>query len=254
MHGWPIGGETSASKVAIRQPGGAAKEDLAASEVRLAARLCLSKVRRFTSTILNVRLNYCAMTDWESCYREDNLPWNKNAPSPPLAEWVKKHRPKGRALVPGCGLGHDVVMLAEAGVDALGLDISATAIDRAEALYPKMKERLVRGNLFDLPKYWLGTFDYVFEHTCLSGMPPELRPRYRDGVASALKPGGLLVGIWYENPDMDPGEAGPPFGVSVAELEEMFAGWEAVEDYVPDNSFPGREGRERVRVLRKPAL
>ncbi|HYF35054.1 MAG TPA: methyltransferase domain-containing protein [Prosthecobacter sp.] len=194
------------------------------------------------------------MTDWESCYQEDNLPWNRNVPSPPLTEWVRKHRPKGRALVPGCGLGHDVVMLVDAGVEALGLDISPTAIDRAEALYPAYRDSLVRGDLFDLPKYWLGTFDYVFEHTCLSGMPPEYRPKYRDAIASALKLGGLLAGVWYINPDMDPGEAGPPFGISIPELEQLFSGWEIVEDYVPQNSFEGRQGRERVRVLKRAAV
>jgi SAM-dependent methyltransferase len=144
-------------------------------------------------------------------------------------------------------------MLAAANVDAVGLDISPTAIARAEATYPAHRERLVRGDLFDLPKYWLGTFDYVFEHTCLSGMPPELRPKYRDAVASALAPGGLLVGVWYVNPDMDPGESGPPYGISVPELDALFAGWQVVEDYVPEVGYEGRVGRERLRVLKKPS-
>jgi SAM-dependent methyltransferase len=192
------------------------------------------------------------MTDWDNCYRENNTPWDKNLPSPPLTGWVRKHKPQGRALMPGCGLGHDVVMLADAGVDILGLDISATAIDRGEALYPAYKERLVRGDLFDLPNYWLGTFDYVFEHTCLCALPVDWRPRYRHAVAAALKPGGLLVGVWFINPDMDPGESGPPFGISTAELAELFQGWKVIEDYVPESAFPGRAGRERVRVLQKP--
>lgn len=191
------------------------------------------------------------MTDWESCYRENHIPWNRGAPSPPLVEWVRRVRPQGRALVPGCGLGHDVAMLTAAGVDAVGLDISATAVDVAKAAYPGDEARFIRGDLFDLPSFWLGGFDFVFEHTCLSGMPPEWRPRYRDAVASALKPGGLLVGVWYVNPDMDPGETGPPFAISAAELDALFAGWGIVEDYIPSEAYPDREGRERVRVLRQ---
>jgi hypothetical protein len=96
-----------------------------------------------------------------------------------------------------------------------------------------------------------GAFDFVVEHTCLSGMPPELRPDYRRGVLSALRPGGIIVGVWFINPDLDPGETGPPFPLPVEELDALFAGaCETLEDYVPGNSFPGREGRERVRVLR----
>jgi hypothetical protein len=38
----------------------------------------------------------------------------------------------------------------------------------------------------------------------------------------------------------------------VAELTALFAdGYEIVDDYVPNVTFPGREGRERVRVLRR---
>jgi hypothetical protein len=38
----------------------------------------------------------------------------------------------------------------------------------------------------------------------------------------------------------------------VAELAALFAeGYEIVDDYVPNVAFPGREGRERVRVPRR---
>jgi hypothetical protein len=38
----------------------------------------------------------------------------------------------------------------------------------------------------------------------------------------------------------------------VAALTTLFGeDYEIVEDYVPDVAFPGREGRERMRVLRR---
>lgn len=86
----------------------------------------------------------------------------------------------------------------------------------------------------------------------LSGLPPGMRADYRRGIDLALKPGGLLVGVWFINPDLDPGEEGPPFGISVPELTALFAdGYEIVEDYVPAVAFKSREGRERLRVLRR---
>ena len=60
------------------------------------------------------------------------------------------------------------------------------------------------------------------------------------------------IGVWFINPALAPGEEGPPYPFSVADLTALFAeGYDIVEDYVPDVAFPGREGRERVRVLRR---
>lgn len=193
------------------------------------------------------------MTDWESCYLEENTPWDKGAPSPSLSAWVQQQALGGRGLVPGCGIGHDVVMLAEAGVDALGVDLSATAVERARMAYPAHAARFHLGDLFALPNDWLGSFDFVFEHTCLCALPPELRPAYAATVHGLLRPGGRLVGIWFINPDMDEGESGPPFGISVEDLQALFpaAEWTVEEDYVPAVGYEGREGRERLRVLRK---
>jgi SAM-dependent methyltransferase len=191
------------------------------------------------------------MTDWEQNYVEGHTPWNKGKASPPMMEWVSQNQPQGRALVPGCGVGHDVVMLVDAGLDAHGLDIAPTAIAMAQAAYPDQANRFVLGDLFATPLEWQGSFDFVFEHTCLCALPPEWRQRYRDAVAKLLKPGALLIGTWFVNPEMDPGESGPPFGISPEELTALFAEqFEVVESYTPEAAYPGREGRELLRVLR----
>ncbi len=45
---------------------------------------------------------------------------------------------------------------------------------------------------------------------------------------------------------------GRPSRSAWLDLTTLFAeGYEIVEDYVPDVAFPGREGRERMRVLRR---
>ena len=83
----------------------------------------------------------------------------------------------------------------------------------------------------------------------MSGLPPTLRADYRRGIDLTLRRGGLLIGVWFIDPALGPGEKGPPFPFSLADLTALFA--DIVEDYVPDVAFPGREGRERVRVLRR---
>lgn len=193
------------------------------------------------------------MTDWESCYLEGSTPWDKGTPSPPLTEWVTKNTPAGRALVPGCGVGHDVAMLAEKGVDAHGLDLAPTAIERARAAYPTLQQRFHLGDLLKWPEAEAAGYDFIFEHTCLCALPPAMRADYAEAVFKLLKPGGRLVGIWFINPDMEPGEDGPPFGIPTTELEALFPAsrWQVVEDYTPAVAFEGREGREQLRVLRR---
>lgn len=190
--------------------------------------------------------------DWEELYQKGGAFWNKGVPSPPLKQYLERNAVRGRALVPGCGHGHEVALAMEHGLDVTGLEIAPTGVAEARALYPHLADRFVVGDLFNPPEELRNVFDVVLEHTCLSGLHPSLRPDYRRGIDLTLRPGGLLIGVWFINPDLDPGEEGPPYPFSVAELTSFFAeGYQIVEDYVPDVAFQGREGRERVRVLRR---
>lgn len=192
-------------------------------------------------------------THWNQCYAEANTPWDKGQPSPPLVQALQKHAPRGRVLVPGCGAGHDAAYVASLGCEVLAVDIAPLAIERAKAAHPELPDSTwLLGDLFELPKTQAASFDAVVEHTCFCAMPPALRTAYRDAVLALLKPGGLLIGVWFINPDLDPGETGPPFPLPVEELDALFKdGFEVIDDYVPEVAFEGRLGRERVRVLRR---
>jgi hypothetical protein len=190
--------------------------------------------------------------NWEEIYQKGEVFWNKGEPSPPMKQYLERHPVRGRALVPGCGHGHEVALAVEHGLDAIGLDIAPTGVAEARALYPKLAERFVVGDLFNPPAELRGAFDVVLEHTCLSGLHPSLRADYRRGIDLTLKRGGLLIGVWFIEPDLDPGDEGPPFPFSVPDLTALFAqDYEVVEDYVPDVSFPTRVKQERIRVLRR---
>jgi SAM-dependent methyltransferase len=191
-------------------------------------------------------------TDWDEHYQKGDVFWDKGAPAPALKQYLERHTIRGRALVPGCGRGHELALAVKHGLDAIGLDIAPTGIAEARTLYPRFAERFLLGNFFDPPAELHGAFDVVLEHTCLCALPLTLRPEYRRAVDLTLRRGGLLVGIWFINPALDPGEEGPPFGISVDELTALFKdGYEIIDDYVPDVAFPNREKRERLRVLRR---
>jgi methyl halide transferase len=196
--------------------------------------------------------------DWEQRYRAGDTPWEKGAAAPPLLEWLERRGPMhGRVLVAGCGLGHDVRAIAAASPTAqvLGLDIAPSALDQARRFFPCGSETYQLGDLFDLPAELTGHFDWVFEHTCFCVIEPRRRPEYVRAVSRLLKPEGALLAIFFLNP-WDPGEApeegGPPFGVTPEELKMLFSSsFELVEELLPLTAYPGREGREIVRMLRK---
>jgi hypothetical protein len=190
--------------------------------------------------------------NWEEKYQKGEVFWDKGGPSPPMRQYLERHPVRGHTLVPGCGHGHEVALALEFGLDATGLDIAPTGVAAARALYPKLAERFVVGDLFNPPPEMRGAFDVVLEHTCMSGLHPTMRADYLRGIDLTLRRGGLLIGVWYIEPDLDPGYEGPPFPFSVPDLTALFAqGYEIVEDYVPDVAFPSRSGRERMRVLRR---
>ena len=182
--------------------------------------------------------------DWDEKYQKGEAFWDKGAPAPAMTQYLARHAVRGR--------GHEVALAVEHGLDATGLDIAPTGMAEARAKYPHLAERFVTGNLFDPPKEMRGAFDVLLEHTCMSGLPPTLRADYRRGIDLTLRHGGLLIGVWFIDPMLPPGEMGPPYPFSVADLTALFAeGYDIVADYVPDVAFPGREGRELVRVLRR---
>ena len=146
--------------------------------------------------------------DWDEMYQNGEVPWDKGAPSPAMKQYLERHSMRGRALVPGCGRGHEVALAVEYGLDATGLDIAPTAVAGALTRYPHLEKRFVTGSLFDPPEELRGAFDVVLEHTCMSALPPTLRADYRRGIDLTLRCGGLLIGVWFINPALDPGKEG----------------------------------------------
>ena len=108
------------------------------------------------------------------------------------------------------------------------------------------------GDLFSPREALRSGLDVVLEHTCMSGPHPSMRADYRRGIDLTLRPGGLLIGVWFINPELDPADAGPPFPFSVPDLTALFAhGHEIIDDYVTDVAFESRVVREHLHVLRR---
>jgi SAM-dependent methyltransferase len=192
--------------------------------------------------------------DWEDAYQRQDTPWDKGAPSPGLVDLLHAKPLSGRILVPGCGAGHDVRALAAyPAIHPVGLDVAPSAIHRAEAFPRSGSEQYMAGDLFALPAPLVGQFDAVWEHTCFCAIPRARRPDYVRGVRTALRLGGDFFAIFYLDPGMEDPEIGPPFDVSISELNGLFlesGAFELLEEWPPRRAYPGREGREWMRHMR----
>jgi len=199
------------------------------------------------------------MTDWEMRYVAADTPWEKGCASPPLLELLERLQAdawgSGPVLVPGCGLGHDVRALARLGIPVVGVDLAPTAIERARERAQVSGETYELGDFLD-PAWWgCRRFSAVWEHTCFCAIDPSDRPKYAEAVAGCLTDGGLLAGVFFLTP-FDPGDEawGPPFPVTIDELDAWFSPWfERIDAWVPCTAYPGREGREWIGLFRKRA-
>jgi SAM-dependent methyltransferase len=190
-------------------------------------------------------------SDWNERYRTGDTPWDRGTPSPPLEDYLKKHSLSGRGLVPGCGSGHDVRLLARRGLDVTGLDFAPLALERARALPPIGRESYLLANLFELPPDLTSRFDWVWEHTCFCAIHPSNRDHYARAIAKVLKPFGRLIGVFYIDPDAKPDE-GPPFKTRVEDVPHYFeTEFELESQWKPPRCYPGREECEMLMVFRK---
>ncbi|KAI7859153.1 S-adenosyl-L-methionine-dependent methyltransferase [Circinella umbellata] len=158
------------------------------------------------------------MTDW--CNRWDNAetPWDKGQASPALEDLMKNHSSlipsTGIGLVPGCGSGYDVVLLATDDLHITGLDMSSTCKlgNKSHGQYDFICDDFFK---FKFPE---GGYDLVYDYTFLCAMPPHMRPDWGKRMAEIIKPGGTLIALQYPLKEK---AKQPPFTLSVEIYHEL---------------------------------
>jgi SAM-dependent methyltransferase len=201
---------------------------------------------------------------WEDVHAAGQSGWNLGTPTPALVGLLAspdapKPGPTGRALVPGCGFGHDVLRLARAGFRAVGVDFAAYAVDQgnARAAAAGLPAEFLRADLFELPRLrpdWVGGFDLVFEYTCFCAIDPARRADYAEVVSRMLRPGGELVALFFPLRSSADFPGGPPFAVSEAEIRTLFGPAFEFRSWTPQPplSVPLRRRFEALaRLVRK---
>jgi SAM-dependent methyltransferase len=163
------------------------------------------------------------VAEFEAAYAT-TPPWDIGSPQPAFAALIANGSLRGPVLDVGCGTGEHVLMAAEAGFDATGIDIAPTAIRLAEA---KARERAVTARFFVGDACQLDTLGETFETVLDCGLfhvfDDQDRMRFVASLASAVDIGGRYAMLCFS--EEEPAGWGPR-RVTQAEIRDAFKeGW-----------------------------
>jgi len=192
---------------------------------------------------------------WDSVYTADiPPPWDIGRPQPAFVRLADEGLLRGQLLDAGCGRGEQALLAAAHGADAMGVDISPSAIGQArrKAADRGLAVRFEVADALDLGQLGL-TFDTVTDCGLFHTFDDDGRPRYVASLASVLRPGGRCYLMCFS--DRQPGEYGPR-RVRQDELRAAFSdGW-SVESIVADTfevnaGFPSRAAQAWLATIRR---
>ena len=174
------------------------------------------------------------------------IPWADLLPNPNLVEWLDQRGLfSGLALKVGSGLGDDAEELARRGLETTAFDISPSAIKRSRTRFPDSTVSYFVEDLFLAPNEWSGKFDLVVESYTLQVLPPDLRARAIEAIASFVAPGGTLLVIARGREPNEP-EGKMPWPLTMDEIS-LFRNHElketSFEDYMDHEDPPVRRYR-----------
>ena len=191
---------------------------------------------------------------WETLYQTKKDSWDLGKANPALLEFFKNTLcpKKGRVLVPGAGRGWDAIAWAQRGHETLAVDYAQTAVgvlSAAAEKHPKLS--VLNIDLFELSPKSTEPFDIIYEYGCFSAIHPGRRDEYFEVWDKMLRPGGLVIAIFYPL-IQSTSLGGPPHPTSEGELMARLDGVLEVEERIkPKKSVPERLGKEEIWLLRK---
>ena len=163
---------------------------------------------------------------WQQRFERRQTPWDRGGASPQLAHWMSDGTlaTAQRVAVPGCGSGHDVLALVQAGC-------SVVAIDYAEAAVSLTRERLgAAGAAAEVVQAdvlaWqpAAPVDAVYEQTCWCALHPDHWLAYARQLHRWLRPGGRLLMLAMQCLRAGAAEGrieGPPYHMDIQMLRAL---------------------------------
>ncbi|WP_085446194.1 methyltransferase domain-containing protein [Magnetofaba australis] len=156
---------------------------------------------------------------WEERYQAGRTGWDRGGASPVLSKWLRHASDsERRVLIPGCGRGHELAELARRGYEITALDFAPSAVAAArEALAEHPHCVVQEADLF----HWEareGTFDAIYEQTCLCALAPDQWREYEHRLFDWLRPEGRLYALFMQTH----AEGGPPYHCAIEQMRRLF--------------------------------
>jgi SAM-dependent methyltransferase len=162
-----------------------------------------------------------AVSRFDEAYAVGRLPWDIDGPQPHFERLVDTGAISGRVLDVGCGTGEHALFFASRGLDVLGLDASAIAVERAaeKARSRGLGARFVEADVQELEG--LGeTFDTITDSGCLHTLSDAAMQRAIRGAHAVLRPGGTYWLLCFNEHATGPG----PRRITQDDIAALFAG------------------------------
>jgi SAM-dependent methyltransferase len=193
--------------------------------------------------------------EWDSSYvAETPPPWDIGRPQPAFLRLAEDGLLSGELLDAGCGTGENTLMAATHGADAVGVDVSPTAIARARAKAAErgLSARFEIGDALDLGRLGL-TFGTVIDSGLFHVFDDADRARYVASLASVLRPGGTCYLMCFS--DLQPGIYGPRRVRKDELLAAFAAGWTvtdiSADEFVINPEFGALAARAWRATIRR---
>ena len=129
-------------------------------------------------------------------------PWDSGISPPELLEFIQTH-PAGKAIDMGCGTGTNVITLAQAGWQVIGVDFVSKAIRIAKQKIKKenIQAKLQVGDVTKLQDIH-GPFDLALDIGCFHGITEKGKLDYLNQLDHILAPNRhwLMYGFFKSSP------------------------------------------------------
>lgn len=167
---------------------------------------------------------------WQARYEQGKTGWDRGQPNSILEQWLSSNAlTPGRVLIPGCGRGHEVIRLAEAGFDVTGIDFAPAAVEHLskELKHRSLQAEIIEANILEYEPE--SRFDNIYEQTCLCALEPKHWPSYETKLYQWLKPKGRLLILFMQCEKRNE----PPYVCNLDQMQNLFCrtrwSWQAEE-------------------------
>lgn len=172
-------------------------------------------------------------------------PWDIGRPQPEIVRLAAAGEIRGKVLDIGCGTGENTLHLSGLGHEAVGIDISPKAIERArrKAEERGYKAKFIVGDALALEK--LRTrFDSVIDSGFFHTLSDRKRLTFKQSLGRVLSKGGTYFMICFS--EQEPEYWGGPRRVTQGEIRDTFGkGWQInyIREAHFDTNWPVVAGR-----------